>query len=402
MQNQPHIMQFHVIRTLPVNNANSGEDGSPKKVPFGGSQRYRLSSQSIKARMRHSSFFRDGEIPMSTRTTALPELVKRELQTLGADETTIEAIVSKMVAGLGKEGKEGGKKKAKDAEPTDESEMQDAGDTEAVNGEPEKKPAFANTKAAFLVSPNEPIDIARHFLEMYATLGHAEFEKAPMGKLTADFRGDGSLSADAALFGRFSTSGVLPRMEAACYVSHAFSVNYAPDMADFYASREESPFGDRSTTMIGDSPFATGTYYHHCALDLLTLVQNLEGNVELARKIASAFVEAILSPETVPSGKQHGMFAATYPDHVTVEAARTSVTYAPAFSTPIRANSDANLAQVAAQALADYIATLDKNFAPAPERKLFSMLPGSDGCSATELAEWVASHVPDISTEAAA
>jgi CRISPR system Cascade subunit CasC len=393
-----HIIQFHLLRTLPLNNANSGEDGSPKKMLFGGSQRYRLSSQSIKARMRHSSFFRVGEIPMSTRTTALPELVKRELQALGADETTTEAIVNKMVAGLGKEGKEGGKKKAKD-----ESEAQAAGDTEAdaINGEPEKKPAFANTKAAFLVSPNEPADIARHFLEMYATLGHAEFEKALMGKLTADFRGDGPLSADAALFGRFSTSGVLPRMEAAAYVSHAFSVNYAPDLADFYASREESPFGDRSTTMIGDTPFATGTYYHHCALDLLTLAQNLEGNVELARKIASAFVEAILSPETVPSGKQHGMFAATYPDYMIAEAARTSVTYAPAFTTPIRASSDANLAQASAQALDDYIAALDKNFASAPERKLFSMLPGRDGCNVEQLAEWVASHVPDISAEAA-
>lgn len=389
--NQPMLIQFHILRSLPVNLANSGQDGGPKTMQFGGVTRARLSSQSIKARLRASSFFRSGELPMSIRTAALPEYVRRELQAMGADEQMTAAIVEKLL-GLGK------KEKPKKGEGDGKAEAQD-GVIEA-EGQPAdesaKETGHANTKTINLVGAHEPREIALYFASLYDELGPKKFAATALDKLSEDFRGAGTRAIDAALFGRFSTSGLLDNVNAACSIAHSFSTHAARPQIDWFVAREESPFGDKANPMVGEQAFSSACHYLYANLDLRALVENLYGDVDLTKKGLAAFVQALISPQSVPAGKEHVMAVPVLPDLVMVELAQFPVSYASAFERPVRTQNGQSQAEASAEALKEYVANAEQKFGYRFERRVLSMLPSwpSDE-TAQELVSWLAGLAPE-------
>jgi CRISPR system Cascade subunit CasC len=394
MKSENHIVQFHILRSLPANLANSGSDGAPKQMPYGGSQRTRLSSQSIKSRIRASSYFRDGSIPMATRTAALPELVRLELKAMGADDDAmIEAIVGRITE-LGKESGNGKEKKAE--EPADGGEAGEEAEA-GKKGKEKDAPAFVNTKAAFLLAPHEPREIAEHFVRMYTALGPAKFAKEDIGKLTSSFRSGGPLAGDTALFGRFSTSATLPVLEAAASFAHAFTSSASRPQIDWFNAREETEYGNREVTMIGEGQFATGCYYLYVNLDLDTLLDNLHGDPDMARSVAEAFVRSLCSPQAVPAGKEHGMSVVVAPDLVVAEVVPYPLSYAPAFEKHVRPTDGLSLAEASAAALREYFARLETVYDDYQvERRVLSMLPGEQlDETVKSLADWVAGFVPE-------
>jgi hypothetical protein len=299
-----------------------------------------------------------------------------------------------MVDGMGK--KEKSKKKA---EAETEEVISPEGELDEVAAPVEQKQKYANTKAAYLIAEHEPRDIARHFAHAYNTLGSAKFGGETFEAMAASFRTDGPLAADAALFGRFSTSGVLVTMEAAASFAHAFTTNATRPQIDWFVAREETELGDRANPMAGDQPYGSGCYVSYANIDLGTLLDNLQGDAELTKSVVAAFVSALTSSQAVPAGKQHGMAAPTLPDLVLFEAVYAPVFYGSAFEKPVRADGDLSLAEASAERLRAYIESADKFRAPNEppiERRVLSMLPNwqSDE-TMSSLVEWLSGFVPE-------
>ena len=81
------LIEIHMLKSFPPTNLNRDETGSPKTCYFGGAQRGRISSQSIKHAWRRNSFF--SKMPIGIRTRYLPELIAEELKKRGVSEEYI-------------------------------------------------------------------------------------------------------------------------------------------------------------------------------------------------------------------------------------------------------------------------------------------------------------------------
>ena len=92
--------------------------------------------------------------------------------------------------------------------------------------------------------------------------------------------GHGNLFAgvEGALFGRFVTSDILARADAAVHVAHAFSVHALDTEVDYFTvvddlNRDE----ETGAAHAGDMELGSGVFYGYVAVDIPLLVSNFTG-----------------------------------------------------------------------------------------------------------------------------
>ena len=99
------MLEIHMLKNYPPVNLNRDDSGAPKTCYFGGVQRGRISSQSLKRSWRTSELFRKlGSV--GVRTRRMPELVVERLRARGVDEDYIERTQLMLTGIVNKEGKE--------------------------------------------------------------------------------------------------------------------------------------------------------------------------------------------------------------------------------------------------------------------------------------------------------
>jgi CRISPR system Cascade subunit CasC len=132
-------------------------------------------------------------------------------------------------------------------------------------------------------------------------------------------------AGDIALFGRMVANDPTLNVEGAAMFSHALSTHRADNDIDFYTAvddrQQEDPTvadEDRAGSgMMGTLEFTSATYYRYAAvnLDLLADSQHLAALAEADRKrLLDAFLRATLL--AVPSARKNSMNAATLPSAV--------------------------------------------------------------------------------------
>src|SRR5262245_2891089 len=74
------FIQIHTLQTFPACNLNRGDDGRPKTLVYGGVERIRYSSQSLKYALRNSPVLREtlGDV-FGKRTKVLGRAVQEHL-----------------------------------------------------------------------------------------------------------------------------------------------------------------------------------------------------------------------------------------------------------------------------------------------------------------------------------
>ena len=74
------FIQIHTLQTFPACNLNRGDDGRPKTLVYGGVERIRYSSQSLKYALRNSPVLREtlGDV-FGKRTKVLGRTVQEHL-----------------------------------------------------------------------------------------------------------------------------------------------------------------------------------------------------------------------------------------------------------------------------------------------------------------------------------
>ena len=375
------LIQIHILQNYAPSNLNRDDSGSPKSAMFGGFQRGRISSQSIKRSIRKSSVFEEAFTEnglLGDRTRRLPLLISDALEEMNVSEEARKAIVSRS------------------------SEIgQESTKREKAIVDPEK----AETRQLIFVGKGEARLIAKKLFAKYEEVGDKKWEKLKIDEITKELGASLPISVDIAMFGRMTTSAAFEDVQAAVQVAHALSTNRLVTEYDYFTAVDDlkPATEDSGAGMIGDVEFNSSTYYKYFNIHLEQLVENLGGDTEIARKAVTAMIEAASVAQ--PSGKQNSFAAQNLPDFVMVEVGDKNipVSYANAFLAPVN-NFNGSFMHNSIASLDEYAAQLRTVYGLETQRAYFeiediNVQNAENVGSLKALSQWVAAQIGKISHE---
>lgn len=292
-----NFLNFHILHAVPYSNLNRDDMGSPKSLMYGGTNRARLSSQSLK-RAARIAFEARSTADRTTRSTKLGELItERALDLLeGVDLTEADRKAITTTAR-----KQASRLTSKDA---------DAKDTLVWLAEAEIEGAALAVAAA-----------------------HGG------GDLEDDYVTPSTASLSVAMFGRMFAAMPQLQTEAAVQVAHAFTTHTANTEVDYFTAVDDLRLGlegDAGAGYLETAEFTSGVFYRYFNIDRDQLLSNWSAS---AAEDAQSRLEDALSSLTLnlPTGKVNSTAPAGLPAAVLVEAAAQPLSYATAFESPVAA-----------------------------------------------------------------
>jgi CRISPR system Cascade subunit CasC len=249
------FLQMHTLTSFHASLLNRDDAGLAKRIPFGDAQRLRVSSQCLKRHWREalqeSLSLPDG---IRSREFFSRMILPRLMGEKGIEETLarnlIETLMAKLISG----------------------------------GLDKGNPLFMKQPALF----GKPE--ADFFVALLADCAAAEDEKAAKEhltkRLTTDKKGfkamlqqagHGDLYAgfEGAMFGRFVTSDILARSDAAVHVAHAFTVHPVSTEVDYFTVVDDlNKDEETGAAHAGDMELGAGLFYEYITVDIPLLVSN--------------------------------------------------------------------------------------------------------------------------------
>lgn len=312
-------LELHVIQNIAPANLNRDDTGAPKDAVFGGYRRARVSSQAWKRAVRQSfaTTFSDDEL--AWRTKRLVDLVAERLIEQGRDPdvatTAATAVLSAGGAGI--------EEKVKNGEKT------------------------VRTKVLWLIARRSIETLVelcnRHWDEITAQKKLGTATAKTIKKEVAE-KVVGARSVDLALFGRMLTD--VPNggtVDAAAQVAHALSTHAVATEFDYFTAVDDLiPDEESGAGMVGTVEFNSACLYRYACVDWNTLIDNLDGDHDLARRGIEAFAAAFVT--SMPTGKQN-TFAAHNPPAAALLVIRSDGSWnlANAFADPVRSGRSTDL-----------------------------------------------------------
>jgi len=266
------FIQLHILTSYPPANLNRDDLGRPKTAKMGGVDRLRVSSQSLKRAWRTSDLMKN----------ALGGDIGQRTKRIGA-----QAYKKLIAGGIG-----------------EKNATEWAGLIAKVFGA-NKKDNPLETEQLAHVSPAELEQVD----QLAATLIR-ENRKPETDDLKLLQQKTGAI--DIALFGRMLASSPVYNVEAACQVAHALSVHPVVIEDDYFTAVDDlnNNENDAGAGHIGEAGFAAGLFYLYICLDKSLLVENLDGDTELANKTIKSLIEAAV--KVGPTGKQNSFASRAY------------------------------------------------------------------------------------------
>ncbi|MES2996540.1 MAG: type I-E CRISPR-associated protein Cas7/Cse4/CasC [Verrucomicrobiota bacterium] len=268
-----NLIELHILQSFPVTCLNRDDVGSPKSATFGGSQRARVSSQSLKRATRLQAREESASGFEGIRSRFLLEPFTAALIAAEMDETAAEKN-AKLIC-------------------------------EAFSTIDKKNPDQVTT--AVFLSPAEIQQVA-------AAVAAGKEPKQAVKKV------DRLDAADIALFGRMIANDATLNVEGAAMFSHALSTHTTANEIDFFSAVDDrkGDSEDAGAGMIGTLEYNSATYYRYVAinLDLLFDAKHLGpiSEQEKRKSLLRAFIRSVLT--AVPGARQNSMNGATLPIEV--------------------------------------------------------------------------------------
>ena len=332
------FVELHLIQHFAPSNLNRDDTGAPKDCEFGGFRRARISSQCIKRAIR-TTFQREPLLPEERRAIRtkrlLGELADR-LVARGKDRDAALAVAQRLIESLGL---------ALAANQVEKTEYLVFFGHEEIEG--------------LVALADREWETLRQIAETSGGQGRGSKKQASSAIPSQIARAardalDGGKAVDLALFGRMLADLPERNIDAASQVAHAISTNRVTMEFDYYTAVDDLlPEETAGADMIGTVEFNSACYYRYQNVDIDQLVQNLQGDVELARNGLEAFLRS--SVFAVPTGKQNS-FAAQNPPSLVFAVARQRGLWslANAFVEPARPRDGRDLVQESIRKLDDY------------------------------------------------
>ena len=347
------LIEIHVLQHFAPSNLNRDDTGAPKDALFGGTRRARVSSQCLKRAVRQH----------------FAELVKTK-NAGGLKSGDVAVRTKRVLDALTKSLVEKGRAKAEAAEKVRlalaavELSVKDDGKSEYLlflgQREVSSIADLVHEKWDSITAPETTPDEGKKkgkAKKKAARSADPELKKA----LEAVF--NGGKAVDVALFGRMLTDMPEKNQYAACQVAHAISTHAVEREFDFYTAVDDlKPEDTAGADMMGTVEFNSACFYRYAVVDWKKLVENLQGDVELASKGLRAFLEGFVVAE--PTGKQNTFAAHNPPELAAVSVRRNTAprNLANAFEIAVRVKRDESLTRRSAEELASKAQALQAAF----------------------------------------
>lgn len=347
------IFELHLLQNFSPSCLNRDDTGSPKDCEFGGYRRARISSQCLKrsARLhfREHDLLKDGNL--ATRTKRLVQHLCDKLVVLGRPAEAARTAVINALAAAGLKAVEDDEDKTQYLLFLGEGEISALASLIQENFD-----ALAAVKAAAADEEGAKKKTAKQQKSAARDAVPPQIIKA----VKAIF--DGGKAADLALFGRMLADMPDRNIDAAAQVAHAISTNKVSMEMDYYTAVDDlKPDDNQGADMIGSVEFNSACFYRYVNVDLKQLLDNLQGDAELAAQALDAFVRA--SIHAVPSGKQSTTAAQNPPSFILAVVRRSGCwSLANAFAKPVTPSAEQDLTTASAGALDRYWSSLTRMY----------------------------------------
>ncbi len=393
----PRFIQIHSLASYPAALINRDDSGMAKRLPFGGSTRTRISSQSLK---RHWRFA--GE-----RTHEAAAAVPFSLQSLGLPmgERTKDIVHGAILPAA-----------MTATAPAHPQVVAAVGDALLVALYGDKGKDSKSRQALFFGHPEVDYltTVARGLLTLGAdTVGPLALDavldktalkalddalKAPLTDLRKNLRAlAGGAGLESALFGRMVTSDTASNKEAPVHVAHAFTVHAMERDLDFATAvddlRDRDPEAHSGSAGMFDVELTSGLFYGYVNIDVTLLVANLGGDAAMAGQVISRLLQLIA--RVSPGAKKGSTAPFTHAEWLMVEQGDDQPrTLANAFRKAIvMSGKDNDVFADAMQALQTHLSQLDAAYGQQTQRVQMSVTPPALADLATQslaaLAAWV-------------
>lgn len=262
------FLQIHYLTSYHSSLLNRDDAGLAKRIQFGGAERLRVSSQSLKRHWR-LAMMAQTKLPSAYRTRYFfDRQVKRRLVEQGMPVDAAHELTLHLGNALfrGKNDKSNKANKSYLDEKTLEM----------------KQPIlFGKVEADYLVSliqqaygeAKHHTENAKKILDKTAKNHKDNFKvllrQAGYSHLAAGFEG--------ALFGRFVTSDIFTRVDAPVHVAHAFTTHALDTEVDYFTAVDDLAEGETGAAHVGDMELGAGIFYGYVAVDIPLLVSNVTG-----------------------------------------------------------------------------------------------------------------------------
>ena len=274
------FIQLHLLTAYPPSNLNRDDLGRPKSAIVGGTERLRVSSQSLKRAWRTSNLF-EGALDKfkGVRTKRFGDEVFKRLEDNGVNPKDAEKWAEKILSKFGK---------------LEASKKHKAFISQLAHIAPEERQAVFDLVDTLAAENREPTDDEVKLLR-----------ERPQ-------------AVDIALFGRMLADSPDKNVEAAAQVAHAITVNPVKIEDDFFTAVDDlnKHEEDAGAGHMGDAGFGSGIFYLYICINKTLLVENLKDE-NLANQAIKALVEA--AAKVAPTGKQNSFASRAYTSYLLAE-----------------------------------------------------------------------------------
>lgn len=395
------FLQIHTLTPYVAALLNRDDVGMAKRLPFGGAERIRISSQCLKRHWRRAWADTESTWSLSTlgKGDALAvrsrEIFTREIAPVlaaeaGADGQPRDPARIAQVLGALQVPLLGESNKSKQAKKTKKK----AGDGE---DKPDNPFAELHTNQVIVLGRPEIefiLHTARALLDAHADKDDKTLDKE-VEKYLKEHRSNldalkRAAGLDAALFGRMVTSDILARGDAAVHVAHAFTVHTQEAEPDYFTAVDDlvAEAGELGSGHINQSELTSGLFYGYVVIDLPLLISNLEGCAradwqQADRSLAGKVVEHLihLMASVSPGAKLGATAPYGYAELIMAEAGnRQPRSLANAFLKPVPLRgAGSDLRAAAFSQLATHLAHFDAMYGAGQEqRRLAALTPEPD------------------------
>lgn len=275
------FIQLHLLTAYPPSNLNRDDLGRPKTALVGGTERLRVSSQSLKRAWRTSPAFEEGALGewKGIRTKRFGHDVYNHLITKGVKEKDAEKLAEKIVSKFGKV----------EAHKAFKAYM-----SQLVHIAPEEQQAALDLADLVAAENREPTDKEVDLLRQRPK------------------------AVDIAMFGRMLADDPLKNVEAAVQVAHAITVNSVKIEDDFFTAVDDLNKHDEDAGAghMGEAAFGSGIFYLYICINKTQLMDNLQDEA-LANQAIQALVET--AAKVSPTGKQNSFASRAYTSYLLAE-----------------------------------------------------------------------------------
>lgn len=313
------FVQVHTLTSYPAVLLNRDDQGMAKRLPYGGAERLRVSSQCLKRHWRMAEgtwALKNIGAPMAVRSREVVE--RRIIPSLGFVEPDVQEAIRVALA-----------KKLFGDDNVDIKKRQ-----ALLLGEPEIEFLAAIARDA---AGSGTAKTATALIDDRLARGEGKRNLVALKQAGALAHG-----LESALFGRMVTSDPDANTDAAIHVAHAFTVHAEESESDYFTVVDDlrgAETGEAGTAGIFDTELTSGLFYGYVVVDVPALISNLGGDAVLAGRVVQHLLHLIATVS--PGAKKGGTAPYAYADLMLLEMGEAQPrSLAGAFRKPVRLEGD--------------------------------------------------------------